>query len=202
MTKFDETIQEMEDDVKNLEDEVKSSVEELNIVDKEKATALVEKTKAAINATIEKVKDIIDDVKDDDKLDDFLDKVKAKSKEAVDFTKEKINELKRVENEPKYDLGKIADEITGEFDKIKETEAFKKTTDFLKEIGNNINDFFEKPEVKDTITKVKVGAVDIAEKGVEGLKKILKTDGIAPETAKEEAPVEEAPAPEAEKPEE
>ena len=188
MTKFEETIHEMENQVEELEKDVKDAAEKLDDEQKQKAEALAEKTKAAINASIDKVTSIIEQVKDDEKLDEFLDKVKAKSKEAVEFTKTKIAELSKKE-ENKIDLDKIGDEIVANFDKLKETDAYKKSVDFIKELGDNINNFFEKPEVKETIDKAKTGVIDAAEKGVEGLKKFL-----APEEKKEEeAPVEEEP---------
>ena len=82
------------------------------------------------------------------------------------------------------------DAFMKEFDKIKETDAFKKTADVLVELTNKLNEFLNKPEVKDAINKAKVTTVNIAEKGVDGLKKVLKTDEIP---AKEEAPAEEKP---------
>ena len=63
-----------------------------------------------------------------------------------------------------------------EFEKVKDSDALKKTADFLSDIQNKINEFFEKPEVKQAIEKAKTTTVNIAEKGVEGLKKALNTE--------------------------
>ena len=89
MTKFEDTVKEMESQVEELENDLADKADQLDDAGKEKAKALVEKTEEAIKSSIEKVRSIINDVQEDDKLDEFLDKVKAKSMEAVDFTKEK-----------------------------------------------------------------------------------------------------------------
>ncbi|MBQ1787508.1 MAG: hypothetical protein II004_01105 [Erysipelotrichaceae bacterium] len=194
MQKFDDTVKEMESQVKELEDDLAEKVEKLDEEGKVKAKALVEKTEEAIRSSIEKVKGIINDVQEDEKLDEFLDKVKAKSMEAVDFTKGKIAELTRKPDEKGRTLEDLGNDIMAEFDKIKESDAFKKTADFLSDIGDKVTEFFEKPEVKAAINKAKTTTVNIAEKGVENLKKALKTEEILneeePAKAEEDKPEE------------
>ena len=190
MNKFEDTVKEMESQVQDLENDLAEKSDRLDDEGKERAKALVNKTEEAIRSSIEKVRNIINEVQEDDKLDEFLDKVKAKSMEAVDFTKTKVAELTK-EKEEKKTLEDLASDIMAEFDKIKETDAFKKTADFLSDIGNKVNEFFDKPEVKGAINKAKTTTVNIAEKGVEGLKRALKTDDIQVEENKEECSCEE-----------
>ncbi|MBQ1899394.1 MAG: hypothetical protein II153_00665 [Erysipelotrichaceae bacterium] len=190
MNKFEDTVKEMESQVQDLENDLAEKSDRLDDEGKERAKALVNKTEEAIRSSIEKVRNIINEVQEDDKLDEFLDKVKAKSMEAVDFTKTKVAELTK-EKEEKKTLEDLASDIMAEFDKIKETDAFKKTADFLSDIGNKVNEFFDKPEVKGAINKAKTTTVNIAEKGVEGLKRALKTDDIQVEENKEECGCEE-----------
>lgn len=194
MQKFDDTVKEMESQVKELEDDLAEKVEKLDEEGKEKAKALVDKTEEAIRSSIEKVKGIINDVQEDEKLDEFLDKVKAKSMEAVEFTKEKVAELTKKPDEKGRTLEDLGNDIMAEFDKIKESDAFKKTADFLSDIGTKVNEFFEKPEVKSAINKAKTTTVNIAEKGVENLKRALKTEEVLneeePVKAEEEKPEE------------
>lgn len=185
MTKFEDTVKEMESQVQDLENDLAEKADKLDEEGREKAKALVNKTEEAIRSSIEKVRNIINEVQEDDRLEEFLDKVKAKSMEAVDFTKSKVAELTK-EKEEKKTLEDLAADIMAEFDKIKETDAFKKTADFLSDIGSKVNEFFEKPEVKGAINKAKTTTVNIAEKGVEGLKRALKTEEIPAEEAKEE----------------
>ena len=193
MTKFEETVKEMESQVEELENDLAEKAQNLDEANKERARALVDKTEEAIKSSIEKVKGIINDVQQDDKLDEFLDKVKAKSMEAVDFTKAKVTELtEKYDKENKLD--KLGEDIMTEFDKIKDSDAFKKTADFLNDISGKVSEFLEKPEVKEAINKAKTTTVSLAEKGVESLKKALKTDEIPAKTeTTEAAPAEEAP---------
>ena len=173
MTKFEDTVKEMESQVEDLENDLAEKQAQLDDASKEKARLLVEKTEEAIKSSIEKVKGIINDVQEDEKLDEFLDKVKAKSMEAVDFTKEKIAELtKKADKDNK--LEKLGEDIMAEFDKLKESDAYKKTADFLSDISTKVNEYFNKPEVKEVINKAKTTTINIAEKGVEGLKKALE----------------------------
>ena len=191
MTKFEDTIKEMESQVNELGNDLAAKAEQLDESNKEKAQALVNKTEEAIKTSIDKIKNIITEVQEDEKVDEFLDKVKAKSMEAVEFTKDKIAELtKKVEKNDTFE--KLSSDIMSEFDKVKETDAYKKTADLLADLSNKINEILNKPEVKEAINKAKITTVNLAEKGVDGLKKVLKTDEIV----KEETPAEE------EKPEE
>ena len=153
MTKFEDTVKEMESQVEELENDLADKADQLDDAGKEKAKALVEKTEEAIKSSIEKVRSIINDVQEDDKLDEFLDKVKAKSMEAVDFTKGKVNELTQKANKDNR-LDKLGEDIMAEFDKLKESDAYKKTADFLSDISAKVNDYFNKPEVKEAADKL------------------------------------------------
>ena len=188
MTKFEDTVKEMESQVEELENDLAAKAEKLDEANMEKAKVLVAKTEEAIKSSIEKVKGIINDVQEDEKLDEFLDKVKAKSMEAVEFTKEKVAELTQ-QDDKENKLEKLGDDIMAEFDKLKESDAFKKTADFLSDIHTKVNDYFNKPEVQDAINKAKTTTINIAEKGVESLKKALEPKEGAPAEAKVEEEV-------------
>lgn len=191
MTKFEDTVKELESQVQDLENDLADKAERLDKEGREKAKALVNKTEEAIRSSIEKVRSIIADVQEDEKLGEFLDKVKAKSAEAVDFTKEKVAELTKKEEPQDRSLEKLGNDIMAEFDKLKDSDAYKKTAELLNELVAKINEFFEKPEVKAAIDKAKVTTVNIAEKGVENLKRALNTENA--EAPKEEVPAEEEP---------
>lgn len=186
MSKFEDTVRELESQVQDLENDLAKKADSLDDEGKEKAKILVGKTEEAIKSSIEKVRNIIADVREDEKLDEFLEKVKAKSLEAVEFTKAKVAELTKPEEAEKKTLDNAFNDVLGEFDKIKETDAYKKTADLLADISAKINEFFERPEVKSAINKAKITTVNIAEKGVEGLKKALNTDGEETKTENEE----------------
>ena len=181
MDKFEETVNELKTDIEDLDKEVESKLEGLDEDKKARISELVEKAKTAINTSIEKVSAVINEIDDSEKLDDLLDKIKAKAKEAVDYTTNRIDAL--INGEKTVDIDRLHDDIMAEFDKVKENEVVRKTTVLIKEGYAKINEFFEKPEVQDTIKKAKKTTIKVAEKGVEGLKKVLdvKEDEVKPE---------------------
>lgn len=174
MSKFDETVKELKNDIKVLEKEFAKKTKGLDKTTEEKAHQFVEKTESVINSSIEKISAVINDLKDDEDLNALLDKIKAKAKEAIDYALEKVDAI--INGETDTDLDKVHDEIMNEYNKLKDTEAFKATTVFVKEGYAKINEFFEKPEVKKQINKAKKTTINLAEKGVAGLKKVLVVD--------------------------
>ena len=173
MTKFEKTVKALKEDIADLEKSFNKATADLDEATKLKAREIVEKTEDTINRSIDKVSAVINDIKDEEKMNDLLDKVKAKAKEATDYAGERIDAI--INNNDGIDIDKLHDDIMAEFDKLKETDAFKKTTVLIKEGYDKINEFLDKPEVKQAINKAKTTTISIAEKGVEGLKKVLET---------------------------
>lgn len=174
MKKIDDTIKEMQNYLKDLDKDFNAKVDKLSDEAKVKAEELLNKTKKAVNNSIKKVNEAVDGIKNDERLDDFLDEIKARSKEAVEYTKAKISSIDK-DGDGKI-LDDLHDEIMDEFNKLKENEVYKKTSVFIKDVGTKINDYLQKPEVKAKIKKAKKTTVDLAEKGVKGLKKVLDTE--------------------------
>lgn len=185
MNKFDETVKELKEDIKELEKEFEKRTKGLDKETKQKAKNLVEKAKKVINSSIEKIGAVVKDVKDSEELEELLYKVKAKAKEAVDYTVEKIDSLVNGDSNV---LESLHDEIMSDFDQLKDSEIFKNTTVLIKEGYAKINEFLAKPEVKDKIKKAKHTTIDLAEKGVAGLKKVLEDKEEPKKKAKKKAP--------------
>lgn len=172
MSKISETISELKAHVEELEGYAKKYADILTEEGKEKVNAVKDKTVNAINKSIDKIKDIAEDAYDEKQIEEFVSKVKEKVKEALDFTKGKIDDL--ANQSPKQDFEKLFEDIADDFDKVMQSDIMKKTADFFKGIGDDITNYLNKPEVKESINKVKTSTINAAEKGVEGLKKILK----------------------------
>lgn len=185
MNKFDETVKELKEDIKELEKEFEKRTKGLDKETKQKAKNLVEKAKKVINSSIEKIGAVVKDVKDSEELEELLYKVKAKAKEAVDYTVEKIDSLVNGDSNV---LESLHDEIMSDFDQLKDSEIFKNTTVLIKEGYAKINEFLAKPEVKDKIKKAKRTTIDLAEKGVAGLKKVLEEKEEPKKKTKKKAP--------------
>lgn len=182
MNKVEKTVNDLKADIKDLEKEYNKKSKGLDEETKQKLRELVEKTETVINNSIEKISKAIKDLKDDEDLSNLLDKVKAKSKEAIEFTIEKFDEI--INNGSKSDVDKLHDDIMNDFEKLKDTEFFKNTTVLIKTGYAKLNELLDKPEVKSTINKAKKTTINLAEKGVEGLKKVLVVEEETKKTTK------------------
>ena len=174
MNKTEKTINDLKKNIEKLKKELEKKTKGLDPETKAKIKALEEKTVAAINSSIEKIKVAIKNFGEDEDFNALLDKIKAKTKEAVDYTLNKVDDIINGKNE--YTLNDLHNEIMAEYDKIKETETFKRTKVLVKEGYSKINEFLEKPEVKSSIKKAKLTTINMAEKGVAGLKKVLDVE--------------------------
>lgn len=181
MNKFDATVKELKEDINELEKDFSKVAADLDEAGRIKAREIVEKTEKTINLSIEKVNSVINDISDEKKLNELLDKIKAKAKEATDYAMDKVVAI--ANNEDAVDIDALHDDIMNEFDKLKETDVYKKTTVLVKEGYAKINEFLEKPEVKKAINKAKITTLKAAELGVETLKKVLESEGTKKKAA-------------------
>lgn len=98
-----------------------------------------------------KVIETTNDIADDEEIEKIVSVVTSKSKQLYDNALNKIDELTKPEN----------------VDKAKKV---------VNDVKKDINDFFEREEVKNTIESAKEVTVDIAEKAIDTLKDWLKTE--------------------------
>lgn len=98
-----------------------------------------------------KVIETANDIADDEEIEKIVSVVTSKSKQLYDNALNKIDELTKPEN----------------VDKAKKV---------VNDVKKDINDFFEREEVKNTIESAKEVTVDIAEKAIDTLKDWLKTE--------------------------
>lgn len=98
-----------------------------------------------------KVIETANDIADDEEIEKIVSVVTSKSKQLYDNALNKIDELTKPEN----------------------VEKAKKV---VNDVKKDINDFFEREEVKNTIESAKEVTVDIAEKAIDTLKDWLKTE--------------------------
>lgn len=180
MNKFDSTVKELKQDINDLENDFNKVAKDLDEAGRIKAREIVEKTEKTINSSIDKVSAVINDVTDEEKLNELLDKMKAKAKETTDFALDKVVAI--ANNEDTVDIDALHDDIMNEFDKLKDSDIYKKTTVLVKEGYSKINEFLEKPEVKQAINKAKLTTLKAAEMGVDALKKVLESDGTKKKT--------------------
>ena len=172
MKKYEKIIKQLQKEYDQLKEYVETKTSVINDSKKQRIDSLLEKTNNAINSTINKIKELSNSKVNEKEFNQFLNKVVEKATEAIDFAKAKVNEI--IDEEENLD--EVFDYICEEFEKAKKTEVFKKASNIVKEIGVSVNEFLEKPEVQETINKAKVTTLNLAEKGLDGLKKVLNTD--------------------------
>lgn len=176
MSKYELTVQELKDDIKELEKEFKKRTKGLDKETVEAARKFVDRTEKVIEAVIDKTGAVITELKDDEQLEELLDKLKAKAQEAIDYALDKIDTV--INSGPETEIDRLYNDVMAEFDSLKDTEIYKSTSVLINKGYAKLNEFLDKPEVQDTIKKAKKTTITLAEKGVEGLKKVLENETI------------------------
>ena len=174
MNKYETTIKELKEDIKDLEKAFKEKTKGLDKETIAAARTFVDRTEKVIQAVIDKTGAVIKELKDDEQLEELLAKLKAKAKEAVDYAIDKVDTV--IKEGPETEIDRLYKDVMSEFDSLKDTNVYKTTSVLIKEGYAKINEFLEKPEIQETIKKAKKTTIDLAEKGVAGLKKVLDTE--------------------------
>lgn len=204
--RFEEAIKQMEEMVLNLKEKASAKLEALSDDDGQMVKNITEKTVTAINTAINKVKEVANSQINEEEFNSFLEKVVNKCNDAATFTANKIEELKNkvieslddnkpaeeetkeavetkeeataeeVEDKLEVDLSKIKADIKEGLDKLMENENVQNFASSLKELSTKIQDYLNSPEIQSKIDKAKDTTIDIAEKGLDVLRNVLKAD--------------------------
>lgn len=146
---------------------------------KEKIDAIAKRSLKVIADVVTKVEDTALKVPHDQEFEAFLDQVKEKCDSAVSYTKMKIDEAVELSRHDEM-LKDASKKIQDTFDEIRSNDEVKEMVSSIKEVSASIyaqiEDYMSKPETKEVIAKAKVATVNIAEKGVGALKKLLKVE--------------------------
>lgn len=141
------------------------------------------KLKETLDQAIQKSKEFAEDIH----LKENLSNAASKTKEALGIVGEKIVELSKDEelkakfkdvSTPIVDTGKKVVE------KLEENQTFNKVVSTVKEgaieaadyVSTKTQEFLEKPEVQEKLEQAKDKTIELAEAGVENLKKWLKPE--------------------------
>lgn len=149
----------------------------LSAEDQLKLDAIVTKTENGVYQAIAKVKETISN-NEGEEVADFLYKVEGKCQEVCNYTINKINEFKVVEQSEKF---KAAEEdIDQNFNNFFESDDFKSAINTMKELGSqvyqSVNEYISRPETQAKIKNAKRTTLNLAEKGMVKLRELLKTD--------------------------
>ena len=159
----------IEKSVKEVIEDLNKKIEDLtNVGDCTDAETLAkvnevkEKAISVLNLASKKVVDTAKDIADSEEVEKGIEIVKVKSKDLYDKAMIRINEIIGKEN-----VNNIKEDINDVADGVK---------DIAQNVKSDINDFFEKEEVKNAINNAKDTTVDIAEKALDTLRAWLKPE--------------------------
>jgi hypothetical protein len=151
-------------------------VDDLNVDDKlEKAQVVL---KEAFDAVSLKIEELRHDEELREKIRAARDKVVHKTIEVVDDIKENENVQKTVKN-----VQERAQEFSEDLNK---NETFQQVVKTVKESAQRVTEktqeFFERPDVQEKIEDLKDKTIEVAELGVDKLKKVLRTQDDSAKT--------------------
>lgn len=192
MSRIDDSIKKMNDFIEDIEKEVISHSINLGEEGKKQVRELADKTILTINNSINKLNEMKEKISDDSQLDNFLERLELKCKDVADFTKAKIDEIKPATqeniNELKADLEKGFDDFKKEYEdtkkdikketvsayqKLLENENIKSAIKLAEAAKDKIVEFYNDPRTQKAINQAKLKTIELAEKGLDGLKEIL-----------------------------
>lgn len=166
MSRFDETIKNMQEIVGDIKDAANRKLQDANEDEALKIKTVAEKTIGTIDEAGIKLRNVVEQIKDEDELNKFLNRVDEKCKQAANFAFAKFEEIKpgtdaryvKIDND---DIGKST------MEKFVENENVQGAIKVATDIKDSIVDFINKPETQQTIKDVKMGALDIADKSLD-----------------------------------
>lgn len=191
-----ETVEKMKAKI----DEISNEAKKIEGDDAIKAEEIKEKAISVLNEASEKLQKTWDTITDPDELKKTVDFIGEKSKEIYETSIKSIQAFIKSEEVKKaiddaQDFIKDAGTTIGDFakdayDKAMENPDVKEFADGVVKAANeakeNIDDFFERPEVKEKVDEAKEKTIELAEKAVDALKKWLKPVEAKVDEVKEE----------------
>lgn len=159
-------VNEVVQDLKQKIDRITSAAQDVDEDSKLKVEEIKNKAISVLNSASDKIVDAYKNISNTEEFENSLNVVKTKSKELYDNALKKIDEVKKSQT--------YSDTV----DYVKKTanQVKNETFDFFEGTKNNIDEFFTKPEVKESIDKAKLKTVDVAEKALDTLKQWLKPE--------------------------
>ena len=164
---IEESVKELIEDLKEKVDALTQNAQDDDESIAEKAQAIKNKAVRVFNDASEKLKGMMEDTVNDEEVSKVIETVKARSKDLYENALDKISALKAekaVQQEPAQPK-----EETDESKDIL-AEAKNGIDQIISNVGEEINNFVNREDVKTAVEKTKEGVVDAAEKALEILK--------------------------------
>ena len=175
MSRFDTTIKKMQDimsDIKKASDNKAEGKDEETVL---KIKTISDKTIDTINEASVKLKEVVGKISDEKELDDFLSRVEDKCKQTADYALKKLDEIVPIEEKTEYvKINDVDDKLPTE--KLIENDNVKNAAKMATDIKDEIIDFINSPETQEKIKNVKLSALNVADKGLDAILKLLGED--------------------------
>lgn len=180
---IEKTVEDLKKKIEELSQEKESEAVQHSDESKAKIQEITDTTVKTVLSSIQDIKEKAQQVSENPDVQKTIAYIKENAVKAVDLAKGKISEISQDPKVKEYTnktvdtlksvkdtAGKYVDEHLNEKQKNDLAKASEKVSESTKKIVTAANDFYNKPEVQDTIEKVKVGANDLMEKGSEAVK--------------------------------
>ena len=168
---IEESVKELIEDLKNKVDTLTQSADEKDDEIARKADAIRNKAISVFNDASEKLKGMLEETRSDEEVLKAIDTVKTRSRQLFDSAVEKISALKEEVSRKE----ETAEEKPAQKQQVTDTadliDAARKGIDeIIGNVGDEINEFVNREDVKTAVEKTKEGVIDVAEKALEILK--------------------------------
>lgn len=187
---IEETVADLKKKIEELsdeEDEKQPEEDKLSIpkfiTDEQKAkiAEIKEKAAATVNESIDDIKKKSSDAVNNADLQKTVAFIKANAVKAVDAAKVKIDEIKNnpnIQQSVKNVEGKTSDTLKNAKEKLAPyaQQASAAIQSGTKTVVKNVDEFMNKPEVKDNLNKAREKVSDLANKGVEAVKEFFSDE--------------------------
>lgn len=170
MSRFDETIKKMQNITNEIKVNADKKIENADEETKAKIKAVSDKTIDTINEASVKLKNVVDQIDNEEELNKFLDRVEEKCTKAAKFAYSKFDEIVP---EAQAEFIKIEDDTKSTMEKFMDNENVKSAINMATKAKDSVVDFINSPETQKTIKNAKMTALNVADKGLDALIKIL-----------------------------
>ncbi len=164
MSRFDETIKNMQDIVSDIKEAANQRLENASEEEAVKIKTISEKTIDTIDEASVKLKNVVEQINNEEELNKFLDRVDEKCKQAADFAYGKFDEIKPSED---AEYVKINNDTRSTMEKFIDNENVQGAIKMANNIKDSVVDFINKPETQQKIKDAKLTALNVADKGLD-----------------------------------
>lgn len=174
---IEEVLNKMSDKISEVKERATLKRPFLASDEQEKLDKILAKTVTVVEEAGRKISESANSLGESINNEEFFSNILKKCNEACDYTIKKINSLKENDSDNKKKLDDLSKEISNSFDELMSSEGLKKVIDNIKNASNgvvsSVNNFINKKETQENITKAKKCILKVADKASTKLHSLL-----------------------------